>query len=230
MHIILMGPQGSGKGTQAERLLPRLGLVSIATGELFRNAAAAGTPLGLRAKSLMDRGELVPDDVTIALVEEKLDVLAELRRVDPAVRGALYDGFPRTEAQAQALDDALARRAERVDVVVLIDVPRERLVERLAGRRVCANGGHVYHTVFNPPAVEDTCDICGGPLVQRADDTPDAVRKRLETYFATTAPLLAFYRDRGLLKTVDGDAPIDEVTEAIVRVAQPVPSGAGRAD
>ena len=228
MHVILMGPQGSGKGTQAERLLPRLGLVSIATGELFRNAARLGTPLGLRAKLLMDRGELVPDDVTIGLVEEKLDGLGVLRSRDPAVLGALYDGFPRTEAQARALDDALGRRSERVDSVVLIDVPRERLVERLAGRRVCANGGHVYHTVFNPPKVEGVCDICGAPLVQRADDTPDAVRRRLETYFRTTEPLLAFYRGRGLLKTVDGDAPIDEVTEAIVRAVQPVPSGAGR--
>jgi adenylate kinase len=113
---------------------------------------------------------------------------------------------------------------------VLLDVPRERLVERLAGRRVCANGGHVYHSIFNPPAVDGVCDVCGGPVVQRADDTPDAVRKRLETYFATTAPLLTFYRDRGLLRIVDGDGPIDEVTEEIVRVVrgQPVPSGSGR--
>jgi len=229
MHLILMGPQGSGKGTQTERLLPRLGLVSIATGELFRSAARRGTPLGLQAKALMDRGELVPDDVTIGLVEEKLDGLADLRRSDPAVRGALYDGFPRTETQARALDEALARRAEQVEAVVSIDVPRERLVERLAGRLVCGNGGHVYHAVFNPPAVAGVCDICGGPLVQRADDTPDAVRKRLETYFATTEPLLAFYRERGLLHSVDGDAPIDEVTEAIVRVVLPVPSGVGSA-
>ena len=229
MHVILMGPQGSGKGTQAARLLPRLGLVSIATGELFRSAAKARTALGLRAKEIMDRGELVPDDVTIGLVEEKLDGLTELLGRDPAVRGALYDGFPRTLAQAQALDDALARRGGRVDAVVLLDVPRERLVERLAGRRVCANGGHVYHSIFNPPAVDGVCDVCGGPVVQRADDTPDAVRKRLETYFATTAPLLTFYRDRGLLRIVDGDGPIDEVTEEIVRVVrgQPVPSGSG---
>ncbi|HYO29912.1 MAG TPA: nucleoside monophosphate kinase, partial [Thermomicrobiales bacterium] len=137
---------------------------------------------------------------------------------------------PRTLAQAQALDDALARRGGRVDAVVLLNVPRERLVERLAGRRVCANGGHVYHSIFNPPAVDGVCDVCGGPVVQRADDTPDAVRKRLETYFATTAPLLTFYRDRGLLRIVDGDGPIDEVTEEIVRVVrgQPVPSCSGR--
>ena len=226
MHVILMGPQGSGKGTQAAQLLPRLGLVSIATGELFRSAAKAGTALGLRAKEIMDRGELVPDDVTIGLVEEKLDGLTELQRVDPAVHGALYDGFPRTPAQARALDDALLRRGERVDAVILLDVPRERLVERLAGRRVCANGGHVYHSIFNPPALDGVCDVCGGPVVQRADDTPDAVRTRLETYFATTAPLLALYRDRGLLRTVDGDGPIDEVTEEIVRLvrAQPVAS------
>jgi len=228
MHIILMGPQGSGKGTQAERLLPRLGLVSIATGELFRAAAKAGTPLGLRAKELMDRGELVPDDVTIGLVEEKLDGLDRLRRVDPSIRGALYDGFPRTEAQALALDDVLARRGEQVDAVVLIDVPRGRLVERLAGRRVCTGCGHVYHTVFNPPAAEGVCGVCGAPVVQRADDTAEAVQKRLDTYYATTAPLLALYRNRGILTEVDGDRPIEDVTEAIVRVVQPVPTSVGR--
>jgi adenylate kinase len=229
MHVILMGPQGSGKGTQAERLLPRLGLVAIATGELFRAAAKQGTALGLRAKALMDRGELVPDDVTIGLVEEKLDALADLRRIDPAVRGALFDGFPRTEAQARALDEVLARRGEQVDTVVLIDVPRGRLVERLAGRRVCSGCGHVYHVVFNPPAVDAVCDICGSPVVQRADDTAEAVQKRLDTYDRTTAPLLAFYQARGILTTVDGDRPIEEVTEAIVRVVQPAPTGAGRA-
>ena len=228
MHIILMGPQGSGKGTQAERLLPRLGLVSIATGELFRAAAKQSTPLGLRAKELMDRGELVPDDVTIGLVEEKLNALAGLRRVDPAVQGALFDGFPRTEAQAGALDEVLARHGDRVDAVVLIDVPRDRLVKRLAGRRVCSGCGHVYHVAFNPPASDGVCDVCDSPVVQRADDTADAVEKRLDTYYATTAPLLAFYRDRGLLTTVDGDRPIEDVTEAIVRVVQPVPTAAVR--
>lgn len=224
MNLILMGPQGSGKGTQAERLLPRLGLIAIATGELFRAAAKAGTPLGRKAKEIMDRGELVPDDVTVGLVEEKLDALAALRSRDPDVRGALFDGFPRTKAQAEALDAALARRGERIDAVVQLVVPTPRLVERLAGRRVCANCGHVYHADFNPPSHDGVCDICGGKLIQRDDDTPEAVRNRLDTYFATTEPLLAFYRERGVLATIDGDAPIEDVTESIVRVMESVAS------
>lgn len=226
MHLVLMGPQGSGKGTQAERLLPLLGLAAIGTGELFRAAVKTETPLGSRIKAIMDRGELVPDDVTIALVEEKLDALAALRRIDPAVHGALYDGFPRTEGQAQALDEALAQRGQQVDLVVLIEVPTEQLVERLSGRRVCSGCGHVYHLVFNPPLEPNACDVCGAALIQRADDTPVAVRKRLETYATTTAPLLALYRDRGLLRMVDGDQNIDDVTAAIVRLVQPVGSGA----
>lgn len=215
MNIILMGPQGSGKGTQAERLLPRLRLSSIATGELFRNAAKAGTPLGLRAKALMERGELVPDDVTVGLVEERLDAMEVARAAGEQVEGALFDGFPRTLAQAQALDGALGRRGQRVDGVILIDVDRAQLVERLGGRRTCPACNAVYHVSYNPPTVEGICDACGGTLIQRGDDTPEAVEKRLDTYYAVTAPLLEFYKERGLLARVDGSQAIDNVTEAV---------------
>lgn len=215
MNIILMGPQGSGKGTQAERLLPRLRLSSIATGELFRNAAKAGTPLGLRAKALMERGELVPDDVTVGLVEERLDAMEVARAAGEQVEGALFDGFPRTLAQAQALDEALGRRGQRVDGVILIDVDRAQLVERLGGRRTCPACNAVYHVSYNPPTVEAICDACGGTLIQRGDDTPEAVEKRLDTYYAVTAPLLEFYKERGLLARVDGSQAIDNVTEAV---------------
>jgi adenylate kinase len=228
MNIILMGPQGSGKGTQAERLLPLLQLASIATGELFRNAAKAGTPLGLRAKELMERGELVPDDVTIGLVEEKLDEVQAARARGERVEGALFDGFPRTRAQAEALDAALARRGQQVDRVVLIDVDRAKLVERLGGRRTCPVCNAVYHVVYNPPRVAGVCDHDGAELIQRADDTSDAVEKRLDTYFAVTAPLLEFYEERGLLARVNGSEAIDNVTEAITATIERV-AGRGHA-
>ncbi|MGI9253536.1 MAG: adenylate kinase [Thermomicrobiales bacterium] len=215
MNIILMGPQGSGKGTQADRLLPLLGLTSIATGELFRHAAKAGTPLGLRAKALMDQGELVPDDVTVGLVEERLDAIDGARRAGERIEGALFDGFPRTLTQAVALDEALVRRGQQVDRVILIDVDRVQLIERLGGRRTCPNCNDVYHVIYNPPKVEGICNSCGSALIQRADDTPEAVERRLDTYYKVTAPLLQFYEERGLLARVDGSQAIDDVTEAV---------------
>ena len=216
MHVVLMGPQGAGKGTQAVRVAPRLGLTLVATGELFRGAIRAQTELGRTIKETYDRGEFVADEITIRLVEEKLDEIAREHRLGEAVRGALFDGFPRNRAQAEALDQALARRGQALSAVVRIDVPRERLVERLAGRRVCASCGAVYHVEFNPPLREGVCDVCGGEVVQREDDTPDAVRKRLDLYFSQTEPLLNYYRDRGLLTAVNGDQPIDAVTDAVV--------------
>jgi adenylate kinase len=211
-----MGPQGSGKGTQSARVRSRLNLASIATGELFRAAIKQETALGRRIKAIYDRGELVPDELTIALVEERLDQIARERLAGVPIEGALYDGFPRTEAQACALDDALARRGELLSVVIAIDVPRETLLERLAGRRVCTGCGHVYNIVSDPPRREGVCDVCGGTVVQRADDTPEAVTKRLDLYEVETAPLLGHYAARGLLVRVDGDRLIDEVTESIV--------------
>jgi adenylate kinase len=212
MHVILMGAQGAGKGTQAERIAPRYGLAHLSTGELFRAAVANGTELGMLAKGYLDRGELVPDDVTIGIVDNKLQ---EIATGQPELQGALFDGFPRTRAQAEGLDAALARRDERIGTVVEVSVPREKLVERLAGRRVCSNCGATYHMEFNPPSNDNICDRCGSPLIQRDDDTPAAINRRLETYYAQTEPLLAYYQERGLLSRVNGDRPIDEVTDGI---------------
>jgi adenylate kinase len=212
MHVILMGPQGAGKGTQADIIGPRLGLSKLSTGELFRAAIAADSPLGQEIKGPYDRGELIPDHLTLGLVEERLEEIGE----NPDIRGALFDGFPRTRAQAEGLDAVLAKRGEKIDAVVEISVPRGSLIERLAGRRVCPNCGATYHVVFNPPKVDGICDRCGSRLIQREDDTPEAIGRRLDLYDEKTAPLLAFYDERGLLKRVSGDQPIDQVTEDIL--------------
>jgi len=219
-HIILMGPQGSGKGTQSERIRERLHLAPVATGELFRAAIKRGNELGQRIKAIYDRGELIPDELTVELVDERLNQIANDRAAGKDVRGALYDGFPRTTGQADALDALLARRGEAITAVVAIDVPRETLIERLSGRRVCSVCGRVYNVVSDPPRVAGRCDVDGGELIQRADDTPEAVAKRLDLYDVETAPLVDRYGERGLLRRVDGDRPIDEVTTAIVAVVE----------
>ncbi len=216
MYVILMGPQGSGKGTQAARLAPRLGLALIATGELFRGAIKAGTELGQRVKKIYDRGDLIPDEMTIRLVEEKLDDLARERSLGDGVRGALFDGFPRTRRQAEALDGALAERGESISAVVRIDVPAPVLIARLTGRRVCASCGAVYHVEFKPPHLPGVCDVCGGQVVQREDDTREAVEKRLALYASQTEPLLSYYAERGVVATVNGNQAIEAVTDAIV--------------
>jgi adenylate kinase len=216
MHVILMGPQGSGKGTQSERVRARLNLGSIATGELFRAAIKDGTALGQKIQAVYDRGELVPDNLTIALVEERLDQLAQERSRGARIEGALYDGFPRTIAQADALSSTLQARGEDLTAVIAIDVPRETLIERLAGRRVCSSCGRVYNILSDPPAVDSVCDVCGGQVIQRADDTPEAVSKRLDLYELETAPLVDRYEEQGLVEHVDGNRPIDDVTESIV--------------
>jgi adenylate kinase len=214
-HIILLGPQGSGKGTQSERVRARMNLASIATGELFRSAIKGETELGKRIKAIYDRGELVPDDITVALVEERLNSQAG-QGPKSELTGALYDGFPRTAAQAQALDDMLARRGEAITVAIAIDVPRETLIERLSGRRVCSVCGRVYNVVSDPPQRPGICNVDGGELIQRADDTPEAVAKRLDLYELETAPLVDRYAARGLVEHIDGDRSIDEVTDAVV--------------
>ena len=220
LHVILMGPQGSGKGTQSEHVRARLALASIATGELFRAAIHSQTDMGRRIQAIYDRGELVPDDLTVALVEERLDELARERAAGSSVRGALYDGFPRTNGQANALDRALSDRGQAITAVVAIDVPRETLLRRLAARRVCASCGRVYNAESDPPRVEGVCDVCGGQVVQRADDTPGAVAMRLDLYDEETAPLVERYAERGLLTRIDGDRAIDEVTASIVDAIQ----------
>jgi adenylate kinase len=202
--IVLLGPPASGKGTQAARLREALGLPHIASGDLFRENLKNETELGLKAKVYMDRGELVPDDVTIAMVMERL------KRPDCA-GGALFDGFPRTIAQAEALDQALAERGHRIGVVPYIAVPDEVLVERVSGRRLCRVCGEAYHVKFNPPKRPGVCDNDGGELYQRGDDRPETVRKRLQVYWEQTSPLIDYYRDRGVLVEVNGDQPIDAV-------------------
>jgi adenylate kinase len=218
MHVILMGAQGAGKGTQALRVAPRLGLAHVSTGDLFRAAIAAQTALGREIKGIYDRGEFAPDAITIGLVEEKLDEIARERALGEGVNGALFDGFPRNRSQAEGLDAALAGRDETVTRVVQIEVPFDTLVVRLAGRRVCTRCGRVYHVEFNPPRRAGVCDACGGDVVQREDDQPVPIKRRLDLYFQETKPLLDYYRDRGLLVTVNGNQPIERVTEEIVRV------------
>lgn len=230
-HVILMGPQGSGKGTQSQRVRGELGLSSVATGELFRAAIKNQTELGTRIREIYDRGELIPDELTIALVDERLDDIASESALAGRPPGHLYDGFPRTAAQATALDDLLERRGEGITRVIAIDVPRETLIRRLSGRRVCSVCGRVYNVESDPPRVPGRCDDDGGELIQRADDTAEAVEKRLDLYEAETAPLLNRYAERGILVHVDGDRPIEDVTKSIrsaIRDEAPVSvSGSG---
>ena len=206
--IVLVGPPGSGKGTQAARLQEILHLPHVASGDLFRENLKNQTPLGLQAKAYMERGDLVPDDVTIAMVMERL------RRPDCA-NGAILDGFPRTIAQAEALDEALAARGQRIAVVPYIAVPDEVLVERIGGRRLCRVCGRAYHIRFNPPRQPGICDVDGGELYQRDDDRPETVRQRLKVYWEQTSPLIDYYRRRGVLVEINGDQPIEAVTEEL---------------
>jgi len=220
MHVIFMGPQGAGKGTQATRIAERLDLVHVSTGELFRNAIKAKTPLGVMAKEILDRGDLVPDDITLGIVETRLEEIAASQSESGHARGALFDGFPRTPAQAKGLDELLERRGERLVTVIEITAPRDILVERLSGRRICPNCGATYHIDFSPPKIDSICDNCGHQVIQRADDTPEAIERRLSLYDEQTAPLLHYYRDRGLLQTVDGHRDVDIVSADLIRIIE----------
>lgn len=217
MYVILMGPQGSGKGTQAARIGPKLHLVKVATGDLFRAAIAQGSELGQQVKEILEAGELVPDELTNAIVQVRVTQIAASKANDEDVQGALFDGFPRTEPQARALDEILSDQDDELTVVVEIDVPREELITRLAGRRTCETCGAVYHVESDPPKVEGICDRCGGKLVQREDDTPDAIRRRLAIYDEMTAPLLSYYADRDVLERVDGAQDIETVERDILK-------------
>jgi adenylate kinase len=208
--LVLLGPPGAGKGTQARRLTGILGIPQISSGDLFREHVGAETELGRMARSYLDQGLLVPDDVTIGMVEERL------ARPD-CVRGALLDGFPRTVAQAEALDKILAQRGESILLVAKIAVAPEILVRRLSGRRTCRKAGHIFHTEYSPPRQPGVCDVDGSELVQREDDRPETVKKRIRVYNEQTAPLEAYYQDHGLVVEFDGDRPLAEVTEALLR-------------
>lgn len=204
MDIVLLGAPGAGKGTQAERLVQWLSLPTVSSGVLFREAIDGGTPLGKRAKEFIDRGELVPDQVTIDMIAERLS------RPDCAA-GVILDGFPRTVAQAEALDGLLGQMGRRVDIAAYIKVAPEVLLRRLAGRWTCSQCGAVYHEVYNPERVKGVCDHCGGKLTQREDDTPEVQGRRIAVYTERTAPLIAYYREKGLLAEVDGERDVEAV-------------------
>jgi adenylate kinase len=211
--IVLLGAPGAGKGTQAAYLEEVLGIPHVSSGDLFRENLRNETGLGKLARSYMDKGELVPDEVTIAMVKERL------ARPDCA-GGAVLDGFPRTIAQAQALDEILAETGRRVGIVPYIKVPDDVLLARLAGRWTCRQCEAVYHELFNPPKIAGKCDVCGGELYQRADDTPETQRRRIEVYFQQTTPLIEYYRDRGLLVEIDGAQSIERVQADLLAAIQ----------
>lgn len=209
MNILFMGPPGAGKGTQAERIVETFDIPHISTGDAFRLAMKQGTPLGQKAKEFVDQGLLVPDDVTNGIVRERL-------LQSDCEKGFLLDGFPRTLAQAEALDGMLAEMGRKIDHVVNLRVDRSLLLARLTGRRICKACGATYHVLFNPPKQEGVCDKCAGELYQRSDDTEEKVGTRLDEYISKTAPLLAYYDDKGLLRETDGEKEIDAVTASIV--------------
>ena len=207
MRIVLLGPPGAGKGTQAHRLAERYDLALIGTGDIFRQNVQNNTELGQKAKSYMDEGELVPDDVVVQMV---VGALTEARN------GFILDGFPRTNIQAQALEDELAATHRQLTSALAFDIDDELAVKRLAGRRTCSNCQRTFNVEFKLPQVEGLCDSCGGNLVQRDDDEEETVRHRIELYHQSTEPLVRFYWERGLLRVVDADADLDEVTERAV--------------
>jgi adenylate kinase len=208
--LILLGAPGAGKGTQAQRLATRWGIPQVSTGDMLREARRQGTELGRKAQGFMDAGKLVPDEVVIGLVEERLS------RPD-AKGGAILDGFPRTIPQAEALDQLFVKMGRDPVRVVAIDVPEKELLTRLGGRRSCPRDGASYHVVFTPPRVEGKCDQCQGELVQREDDRPEAISKRLEEYHAKTAPLIDYYRQKNVLKSIEGVGELEAILERITK-------------
>jgi adenylate kinase len=208
LNLILLGPPGSGKGTQGERLQEDFRLPYYATGDILRGAVKDGTELGRTAKEYMDRGDLVPDEVIIGVIGERVE--------DPeAADGFILDGFPRTVGQAEALGEEMEKLGRGVTAAVLIDVGDDEVVRRLGGRRTCAKNGHIFHVEFDPPKNEDVCDVCGSRLIVRDDDKPEVIRHRLEQYHEKTEPLVAYYDERNLLKRVDGSQAPDDVGDRI---------------
>ncbi len=208
MNLILLGPPGAGKGTQAKRLVSELGIPQISTGDMLREAVKAGSPMGLKAKSYMDSGGLVPDEVVVGIVEERI-------QQQDCAKGFMLDGFPRTTAQADALSEMMQKKGIRLDHVVCLEADKEELVRRLSGRRTCRQCMAPYHVEFNPPAKEGVCDRCGGELYQRDDDKEEAIRARLVTYEKQTQPLISYYQSRGLLRLVHGLGAVEEVYNRI---------------
>jgi len=219
VNIILIGAQGSGKGTQAEQLEQTLGIPHVASGDLFRKAIDEKTDLGLKAKTYLDRGELVPDDITVAMV------LGRLEEPDCSA-GVLLDGFPRTVAQAQALDKGLQDAGRQIDLVIYLNVPREELLRRLSGRYICRANQHVYNVNSHPPKVAGICDLDGSELYQRSDDTGEAVQRRLDIFFNETIRLLDYYGGQHKLREVNGNQSIDQVQAALLKTIEEGVQGA----
>ncbi len=214
MRLVLLGPPGAGKGTQAMNLVDQYGLVHVSTGDLFRANIKNNTDLGKKVKAYLSSGKLVPDELTIALVWDRLDQ-------EDTKKGYLLDGFPRTIAQAQALDRGLEERGEKIDGAVCIDVPSEVLIERLAGRRVCPECGASYHIKDNPPKKEGICDRCGAALEQRKDDTEETVKDRIDVYHKNTEPLIDFYQKQDKLIKINGNQGVDQVSQEIYKALDP---------
>jgi adenylate kinase len=213
MRIVLLGAPGAGKGTQAKILIEKYGIPQISTGDLLRAAVSAGTPLGKEAKSYMDKGELVPDSVVLGMVEERL-------KKDDCKKGYILDGFPRNTAQAEALDKMLASLNMSLTAALSVDVPFDDLMRRLTGRRTCKSCGQMYNIYFNAPKKEGTCDKCNGELYQRDDDKEATIKKRLEVYTAQTEPLIGYYKNKGILKSVAGTGSIDDIFKKLVAILE----------
>lgn len=211
MNIILMGLPGAGKGTQASEIVKKFPIPHISTGDMFRKAIKDETDLGKEAKSYIDRGELVPDEVTVGIVKERISE-------DDAKKGFLLDGFPRTIDQAESLSQIMSELDREIDAVINIEVPEEELMNRLTGRRICEKCGTTYHLVFNPPKVDGICDIDGGKLYQREDDNPETVSNRLSVNVKQSKPILEYYNNKGVLKNIDGSKDIDEVTNDVIDI------------
>jgi adenylate kinase len=209
VRLVLVGPPGAGKGTQAQFIAEHLGVPQISTGDIFRSHVSQGTPLGLEAKAYMDRGDLVPDDVTVHMVRDRLTQ-------DDASEGFLLDGFPRTVPQAQTLDDMLAESGVKLDVVLELVVDDDEVIRRLSGRRTCRSCNHIWHVDFDPPTVEGICDIDGGELYHRDDDRAETIANRLKVYGEATQPLVTYYAGRGLLVGVDATGPVDDITQRAI--------------
>ena len=211
MKIIMLGAPGAGKGTQAKKIAAKYGIPHISTGDIFRANIKNGTELGKKAKTYMDQGMLVPDDLTVDLVTDRI-------HKDDCKNGYVLDGFPRTIPQAEALDKALSAMNEKLDHAIEVNVPDENIVKRMSGRRACLNCGATYHVVHAPTKVENICDMCGGELILRDDDKPETVLKRLGIYHNQTKPLIDYYREEGILTTIDGTAALEDVFKAIIAI------------
>lgn len=213
MKIVMLGAPGAGKGTQAKMISEKYGIPHISTGDILRANIKDNTELGKKAKEYMDKGLLVPDELVVDLVVDRLSQ-------DDAKKGYILDGFPRTIPQAEALTDALAKIGEKLDYAINVDVPDENIVKRMSGRRACVGCGGTYHIVYNPTKVEGVCDACGGELILRDDDKPETVKQRLSVYHEQTQPLINYYTKEGILKEVDGTVALDDVFAAIVKILE----------